>query len=281
MNARSIRASAAAPGGLVLACAAASAIVAPAHAAGPAGNAARAWPERLRAPAQFDLALAEISFPGRSRAAAGRAHGAARRARSLRLATRGASGLYYVAGAVTRSSVPGRPRALVLVVNRRPRGSLAPDLAAIGVTVSAPRRLGRPLLRQLSNPLTRPSSLTPPLCDLPIRAASLAAADLRALLSRGPTLGGFGAAAAIAQAYNLICHRPHDQAFVQVVTGGSTPPCEAAGPTVPCCPPNAICPPPPCPPCPCGPGPCVAASERGREAVIPCPLASPPIACPL
>jgi hypothetical protein len=244
-------------------------------------HATRASRVDLPAPAQFDLTLAEVSFRARGRAAK-RAAGAARHRPSIRLGTRGPIGLDYVAGAITGFNVSGRPRALVLVVNRRPRGSLAPDLARIEVTVGAPRRLGRPLLRVLADPFTRPSGLTPALCDLPIRGAALAPGELRSLLARGSALPGFSAQAALAQAYNLVCRRPYDPAFAQAVTQGSVAACEVGHAGAPCCPPNAICSPPPCPPCPpCGPGPCPAGLERGRAAAIPCPLQSPPIACPL
>jgi hypothetical protein len=182
---------------------------------------------------------------------------------------------------VTRFSVLGRPRALVLVVNRRPRGSLAPDLVRIGITVRAATRLGRPLLLQISDPLTRPSALTPSLCDLRALGGSLAASDLRSVLSSGPPLSGFSAAAALAQAYDLVCHRSYQQAFKLVVTQGSNLSCEAGRPGVLCCPPNAICVPPACPPCPCGVTPCAAAVERAWKANMACPLASPPVVCPL
>jgi hypothetical protein len=241
----------------------------------------RAWKEHVAAPAQFDLSLAQISFGARARVARASSSGA-RRASPLRLGLRGPTGLSYVAAAVTRFSVHGRPRALLLVVNRRPRGSLAPDLARIGFTVSSYARLGAPLLSQVSNPFTHPTGLTPALCDLPVRGVALAATDLRAVLSRGPALGGFSAGAAIAQAYDAVCRRPFSQSFRQAVTQGSVPPCETGkANAVPCCPPNALCLPPPCPPCPCGVGPCPAAAATARGAAIACPLQSPPIACPL
>jgi hypothetical protein len=236
----------------------------------------RVFKQRITAPAQFDLALAEISF-GRS------AHAASSRPSSLALGLQGPTGLDYVAGAVTRFSVRGRPRALVLVVNKRPRGSLAADLAWIGLTVTAARRLGAPVLLQIANPFTRPSrGLTPALCDLPIRGAALTAGDLRAVLSRGSAPSGFGAAAAIAQAYDAVCGRPYAQAFRQAVTQGSLPTCETGrANAVPCCPPNAMCVPPPCPPCPCTTTPCpVAVKLRAAPAIV-CPLARPPVVCPL
>jgi hypothetical protein len=254
---------------------------APAAARTSGSGAVRAWKEHVAAPAQFDLSLAQVSFGARARLARASSSGSPR-ASSLRLALRGPTGLSYVAGAVTRFSVRGRPRGLLLVVNRRPRGSLAPDLLRIGFTVSAPARLGEPFVSQVSNPFTHPTGLTPALCDLPIHGVALTAADLRSVLSRGQALGGFSAAAAIAQAYDAVCRRPSSQSFRQAVTQGSVPPCETGkANAVPCCPPNAMCLPPPCPPCPCRVGPCPAAVVAAREAAIACPLQSPPIACPL
>jgi hypothetical protein len=246
-----------------------------------ATGAVRAWKEQVAAPAQFDMSLTQVSFGARARVAGASSSGS-RRASPLRLQLRGPTGLSYVAAAVTRVSVGGRPRALVLVVNRRPRGSLAPDLARIGFTVRSYARLGAPHVSQVSDPFTHPTGLTPALCDLPVRGAALAAAELRAVLSRGPALGGFSAAAAIAQAYDAVCRRPFSQSFRQAVTQGSVPPCETGkANAAPCCPPNAMCLPPPCPPCPCGVGPCPASVARARSAAIACPLQSPPIACPL
>ena len=242
---------------------------------------ARAWTERIAAPAQFDLSLARLSFGSRARVA--RSSAALRsQPRALRLRLRGSAGLYYVAGAVTRFSVVGRPSALVLVVNRRPRGSLAPDLARIGLTVTAPARLGMPLLSQGTNPFTRPSGLTPALCDLPIRGSALTASDLAPVLSSGAAPAGFSAAVAIAQAYDAVCRRPFSASFRQAVTQGSVPPCVAGPATLPaCCPPNALCLPPPCPICPCASAPCPLTPATPASSAIACPLASPPVACPL
>jgi hypothetical protein len=241
----------------------------------------------MAAPAQFDLSLAEITFGAHARVA-GEGSRRAHRPSSIRVALPGPVGLDYVAAAVTRFTVRGRPRLLVLVVNRRPRGSLAPDLARIALKVTAARRLGAPVLVQISNPFTRPAvGLTPALCDLPIRGPSLTASDLRSVLGTSPLTAaagpaaGFGVAAAVAQAYDAVCGRPYDPLFRQAVTQGSGTSCEGAQASMPsCCPPNARCLPPPCPPCPCGPGPCPAPLGLGRSAVV-CPLQSQPIACPL
>jgi hypothetical protein len=242
---------------------------------------ARVWKEYVAAPGQFDLSLAEISF-GAPAHVARQGASARRRESPIRLALRGTAGLNYVAGAVTRFSVRGRQRVLVLVVNRRPRGSLAPDLARIGLTVTAPRRLGVPVLVQIPNAFERRTGLKPALCDLPIRGASLKASDLRSALSGGLPVGGFGGAAAVAQAYDAVCARPYDAAFRALVTQGASPRCEPPqASSVACCPPNAMCAPPPCPPCPCGPGPCPMGVGRSAQAALACPLQSQTIACRL
>jgi hypothetical protein len=245
-------------------------------------RAVRVWKEHVAAPAQFDLSLAQISFGAPARVA----HPSSSRPRHLspiRLALRAPTGLDYVAAAVTRFTVLGRPRALLLVVNRRPRGSLAPDLARVDFAVTAAASLGDPLVLRTFDPFTHPTGLTAAVCNLPIRGLSLAAGDLTAALSRGPALGGFSAAAAIAQAYDTVCRRPFSPSFRQAVTQGSPPPCETGtANAVLCCPPNAMCLPPQCPPCPCGVGPCPASPVAGaRKSAIACPLQSPPIACPL
>jgi hypothetical protein len=245
-------------------------------------NTTRVWRESVRAPAQFDLSLAQVRFVAPPRAARS-VISPARLASSIRLALRGPTGLDYVAAAVTRFTVSGRPRALVLVVNRRPRGSLAPDLARIDLTLTAAKRLGAPVVSQVSDPLTRVSIvLTAALCRLPTRGTALAAGELRLVLSRGVALNGFTPEAAIAQAYNVVCGRPYNPTFKQAVAQGAGPPCEAAQANIVlCCPPNAMCVPPPCPPCPCGLTPCARTAARIPQAVIACPLQTPPIACPL
>jgi hypothetical protein len=245
-----------------------------------ATHAVRSWKKYVKAPSQFDLGLAEVGFGAPARVA-GQATSRPRAEAPMRLVLPTSTGLDYVAGAVTRFNVLGRPRALVLVVNRRPRGSLAPDLARIGFTVRALARLGDPLLWQTSDPLTRPSALTPALCDLPTLGGSLATSDLRLVLSRGPALSGFSAAAALAQAYDLVCHRPYEPAFRLAVTQGSGSACESGRPGILCCPPNAMCVPLPCPTCPCGTPPCPVPLAAPRTALIACPLASATVACPL
>ncbi|MCW3056190.1 MAG: hypothetical protein JWO21_159 [Solirubrobacterales bacterium] len=273
-----------------VACAALVACAGTALARTDATGGGRVFKQYVTTPGQFDLTLAEITFTRRPHVAGAGASGG-HHVTPIRLALLGPLGLDYVAGAVTRFAVGGRPRVLVLVVNRRPRGSLAPDLARIGLAVTAARGLGAPAMLAILNPFSRPASgLTPALCDLPIRGPSLAGGDLRSVLSRGLPLTGaraggavkFSPDAAIAQAYDAVCGKPYDAAFRQAVTQGSSPSCEGAGAgVVPCCPPNAMCAAPPCPPCPCtGLGCRVPLAASGPTAIV-CPLQSQPIACPL
>jgi hypothetical protein len=242
----------------------------------------RVWKELVTAPSQFDLSLAEVRFGAPTPVARPGARGS-QAAGAMRLALSGPAGLDYVAAAVTRSALHGRPRALVLVVNRRPRGSLAPDLARIGLAVTAARSLGPPVVLQFANPFTRRSAgPIPALCNLPTHGVSLAPGDLRSVLSRGAALGAFSIETAIAQAYDVVCRRPYDPAFRQAVTQAAVPNCLTAQVSmISCCPPNAMCLPPPCFPCACGPAPCTAQAGRIRPSAIACRLETPPVACPL
>jgi hypothetical protein len=240
-------------------------------------SAVRTWRPNVTAPAQFDLTLAEVRFGGAAHVATSKLAG------SVRLALRGPTGLDYVAGALARLRVHGRLRALVLVVNRRPRGSLAPDLQRIGLTVTSAARLGAPALAQTSNAFSRPAvGPLPALCDLPLGAGvTLGARDLRATVVRGLALKGFSAEGAVAEAYDVVCRRAYDPAFTQALGRGVPPACEGAQASiVACCPPNAMCVP-PCGGCPCAPVPCPVPAIGARASVIVCPLASPPVACPL
>jgi hypothetical protein len=212
----------------------------------------------LSAPAQFNLTLAQVRF----RDAAGVPSG-------LGLAQ--SAGHYFVAGAVLRRPQSGGPRALILAVNERPRGSLAPDLTRLGVRVTAARKLGAPSLRQLVNPLPRAvGAPAATLCGTHPR--TLAAGDLRSLLSAGRAPAGFGAAAAIAQAYDVACARPYNAAFVAAVTGCGASTGIVAG----CCPPNALCAAPPAP----APTPTPAPAPTPTPTPTPMPTPNPPPCSP-
>ena len=226
----------------------------------------RTWRLSLVAPVQLDFALAELSFPGRP--------GLPTR---VRLAQ--PPGLLYVAAAAVRHPPRGGVRLLVLSVNERPRGSLAPDPASVDLRVTGPRRLGPPSIGQFVNAFyTRPAP--PSLCGL---GAHHGAGDLRVLLGAGRPLAGFGAAAAVAQAYDVTCRLPSDPAFARAVQGCANT--LAAG----CCPPNAMCavpapaPAPACPPCPrppCGGAVLCPLGGPRSERVLVCPLpAAAAVAC--
>ncbi len=227
------------------------ALLVPAAAAAGQTRSTRTVGVSLSAPAQFNLTLAAVRFTHAT-------------GKPSRLALTRAPGLYFVAGVLVRRPVAGGPRALVLAVNQRPRGSQAPDLTRIGVRVTAARKLGVPSLRQVVNALARPvgAGAVPALCGPAAHRPTLSAGDLRSLVSSGRALPGFGADAAVAQAFDVVCGRPYDAAFARAVTG-----C-AAGFAAGCCPPNALCATPPPAPAPAPP-----------PAPTPTPTPVPP-ACP-
>jgi hypothetical protein len=191
----------------------------------------------VRAPAQFEVTVAQIRYavPHGSRPA-------------LRLALGGPTGLNYVAAALPRHQPRDAVVALVAIVNRRPRGSLAADLAQVVLRTRPTRALGAPRTSQAMNVLTAKPATTPPACAL----GPLAVGDLRFALRVGSPPPGFGARATIAQALAAACGRPVDPAFRQAVA-----------------PPASPTPPPHCPP-PC----------RPIEARMVCPLETPPAICP-
>jgi hypothetical protein len=211
----------------------------------------------LTAPAQFNITVAAVAF----HAGVGR---------PLGLALGQAPGLYYVAGAIVRRPVAGGPRALVLAVNERPRGSLAPDRVRLGLRVRAARSLGAPSLHQAVNPFPRAVGATAPpaLCGRASGRRTLAAGDLRLVLAAGRPLAGFGGAAAVAEAFDAVCARAYDAAFAQAVTGCTS---LVAG----CCPPNAMCAVPvtPSPPTACPP------TGQCPNTTTPPPTPAPPV-CP-
>ena len=263
----------------------------PAGATGASGvRATHTWHVSLRAPAQFNLTFAELRFAGRG-------------APALRLSLTRAPGLYYAAGALVRKPTSGGPRALVMLVNERPRGSQAPDRATIGLHVTGATALGAPSLREIVNPfpgLVGRASTTR-LCGL---GSGHGAAFLSKLLSAGHPLAGFSSVAAVADAYDVACGLPYDPAFRRAVTGCTTT--LVAG----CCPANAMCaapspaptpptpsptptPPPPTPtpiptpvcpcqfpPTTCAPGHACPLAVTAKLRAVACPLgASPSIAC--
>src|SRR3954452_9613642 len=115
--------------------------------------AAQAHRIRLTAPAQFDVSVAQVRYavPHGPRPA-------------LRLALAGPAGLDYVAVALPRQQPRRAVVALVAVVNRRPRGTLAPDLAEIQLSTRPSRRMRAPTVTQATNVLATTPASSPPAC---------------------------------------------------------------------------------------------------------------------
>jgi hypothetical protein len=255
-------------------------------------TATHTWHVSVRAPAQFNLTFAELRFAGQGTS-------------PLRLSLTRAPGHYYVAGALVRKPTSDGPRALVVIVNKRPRGSTAADRTMIGLHVTGDLKLGVPRVRELVNAFSGAvGSSSTGLCALGRNHGS---AYLSKLLGAGRALPGFSATAAAAEAYDVACGLPHDPAFGKVITG-----CTTALVSGGCCPADAMCaspptpsptpaptpvPPPtptpaptptptptpvPTPTCPCQTPVCNAAPGYAcpdADRVIACPLASPEIAC--
>lgn len=196
----------------------------------------------VNAPAQFDVALAQVRYAV--------AHG---RRPALTVALAGPTGLDYVAVALPRHQPRRALVALVAVVNRRPRGSQAPDLARILLGTRPSRSMRPPVVSQAMNVLAGAPAKAPAACAL----GALGVGDLRFALRGGSPLPGFGARSTIVQALAAACGRPVDPAFRQAVA----PPLQAVPPP----PPLKPCP----PPCPSSPRP---------VARIVCP--PPTAACP-
>jgi hypothetical protein len=181
---------------------------------------------RVPAPAQFDVALAQVRYavPQGRRPA-------------LKVALAGAIGLDYVAVALPRH----RPRralvALVAVVNRRPRGSVAPDLAHILLSTRPSPSMRAPAVSAATNGLAGAPARAPAACGL----GALGVAGLRFAVRGGSPPPGFGARATIVQALAAACARPVDPAFRTAVAAPLQAP-PTSPPLKPCPPP---CPPPP------------------------------------
>lgn len=183
--------------------------------------AAHAHRIRLAAPAQFDVSVAQVRYavPQGPRPA-------------LRLALAGPTGLDYVAVALPRHQPKHAAVALVAVVNRRPPGSQAPDLAQVVFSTRPSRAMRAPTLTQATNVLAAKPAAAPAACAL----GSLTVGDLRFALRAGAPPPGFSARSTIVQALDAACGRAVDPAFRTAV----------APPALPVPPPRPV----PCPPCP-------------------------------
>jgi hypothetical protein len=189
--------------------------------------AAQAHRIHLVAPAQFDVSIAQVRYavPHGPRPV-------------LRLALAGPTGLDYVAVALPRKQPRHAAVALVAVVNRRPRGTLAPDLAEVLLSTRPSRRMHAPAVTQATNVLAATPASPPPACAL----GSLVASDLRLALHAGTPPPGFGARSTVVDALAAACRRAVPAAFLQAVAPPATAP--------PFPPPPSPCP--PCPPLPAG-----------------------------
>ena len=203
--------------------------------------AAQAHRVSLAAPAQFDVAVAQVRYavPHGPRPA-------------LRLALAGPTGLDYVAVALPRHQPGHAVVALVAVVNRRPRGSQAPDLAHVLLSTRPTRAMRAPTVTQATNVLAAAPASAQAACAL----GALSVSDLRFALRAGAPPPGFGARSTIAQALNAACRRPVDTAFRTAVAPPALP---APSPK-----------PTPCPPCPPLP--------PGQPRIV-CPVPTPAV-CP-
>ncbi len=226
------------------------------HAGVSRADTASVWRTRTLtlSPAPGDLTLAEVSF---NRSAKGQEVSAS----SLRVAVSGPFGDDYLAAATPRFATPAGPLALVLLVNR-PSPLLDPVSVRLQLAVRG--SLGEPVVHRLADPLTRPNAgRTPALCNLLLHGSALSASKLRLLRSRGAALAEFGAASAVAQAYDVVCGLPYASSFAQAVAGSAPAPTPGSpAPEQPGCTP---CDPPPGYACPlmARPSICVAPAVGG------------------
>ncbi len=229
----------------------------------------RAWKMSL-APSVDDIALAQIGFP--------HARGARVRRGSLSVSARAPfADDYLVAGAVL---LPGArvARVLVLLANR------ATDLldpVRVSMRASAAGSLGAPRILQARDPFTRPAAKAPALCALPLHGRALSPSQLLVLGTRGAPLSGFSAAAALAQAYDAVCHLAYSNAFktaLAPVSGVPSPP--SGNPPTPI-PIEPIPSPPRCAPCPTPSQLSACPLALPTVCCAPCPTPSRLSACPL
>ena len=163
---------------------------------------ARSHKVRIAAPQQFDFTLAWLNLRGP--------------ASGLRVDMPGAAGLTYVAAAQVRSA---RRLILVLVVNRRPRGSLAPDPASVLVRVTTRSRERAPAHSERVNILANGA---PGIDCSALHGRPAFGSELRALL--GGYFGPFHADEAVARGLDQACGMPIDSQFERQVRQEPPPP---------------------------------------------------------
>jgi hypothetical protein len=195
---------------------AALAAAAPAAAAAVQRTGARAYAVTVNGAPQSDLTVARLDF----RLGAYARHPTRR---ALRFAVRGPTGLNYLAAGRLLPPTRTTLTALVALVNRRPPGSLAPDLAFVRIDVAGARLTHRPRVTQVVGAFARrrrASAVAPPMCVQTPR--TLEARDVAAVFASGPGFG-FPPQDVIAQGFDAACSRPVDPAFERAVT--HTPAC--------------------------------------------------------
>ena len=212
-------------------------------------------------PSPGDLELLEVEFPRQRRQSISAA--------SLGFSVRGPFGDDYLAVSTQRRRPHGDLLALALVVNRP---SALEDPASVRLVLRSSRVLGAPHALRLQNPFT--SAASPKVlgkvsadlpCQVPRAGASMQASDLRVVgPGRGVALTGFGASAAVADAFDALCGLAYPTAFKTAVHGQAP-----AGPEPTPVPPTPE--PPRCPPC--NPKPGFACPLETRPAI--CPAAAP------
>src|SRR5207247_8568873 len=109
----------------------------------------------------------------------------------------GPNGLAYAAAALPVRQSRASLTALVAVVNRRPQGSLAPDLASIPLAARLSAPLARPRVTIAVNVLARGRGAV---CGAKASGA-MGRGDLRRALGAGSPPPGFGARDTVAQAF--------------------------------------------------------------------------------
>src|SRR6478735_403379 len=136
------------------------AVAAPATAATVKRTGARAYTVTISGAPQSDLTIARLDF----RLGAYSRHPTRR---SLRVSVAGSTGLNYLAAGRLLPVGPRTLTALVALVNRRPPGSLAPDLAFVRVHVAGARLTHRPRVSEVVGAFARrarAAALGPALC---------------------------------------------------------------------------------------------------------------------
>ena len=218
-------------------------LAAPAGAASVKRAGPRSYEVRISGAPQSDLTVARLDF----RLGTYARHPTRR---AMGVALQGPTGLNYLAAGRLVPTGRRTLAALVALVNRRPQGSLAPDLAFVRLEVTGARLTHRPRVTEIVGAFAqraRSSAVAPPMCRQTSR--TLAARDVASALRSGPAFG-FTPQAVLAQGFDAACSRPVDPAFQRAVTAFGR-----------------------CPPC--GPP-----ATTARATAIPCPAAAPAIVCP-